>query len=345
MSNQTFPVIYKDKEYKIDPSKLFNASRRFAKLVQPLGSSAKQAHLIILCENFKHRNIENFLKIVQGIQADVQDSEMKEICEIAKMFQADQIYNTGLQFIQKNIDSSFFIPNTKYEDDDQYMMVELPIIRGTESSDIQFDIEDEEQDRKQEPAKTKYSTIIYEIHTDNRKMKCPRYRMARNGETLFSAKKKGLEIIIGKGPEVHIKSKDNHCAKIVQEQLSNTIIADGQKIQLKYVRFRDSKSTSMNVSFEHNGQTLSWAAKEPKRNEKTGKYSLNLTGLHRHKPIPSNKNSAMINSQGKIMFITRKMGDNFYEVECLPKLSPTIVFCFGLSSIVGPTLEGSPDSV
>lgn len=343
MSNQTFPVIYGDKQFMIDPSKLFNESRRFALLVQPFGSSANRAQLIILRENFSTRNIENFLKVVQGIQTDIQNSEMKEICDIAKMFQADRIYNTGLQFVQKNVDPSFFIPNNKYDDDDQYMMLELPIL--TDTSDVQFDLEEDEQEKPKETPKTKYSTIIYEIHVDRRKMKCPKYRMARNGETLFSAKKKGLEVIIGKGPEIHIKSsKENHCAKIVQEQSSNTIIADGQKISLKYVKFHDSKSTSMNVSFNHNGQTLSWTAKEPKKNAKTGKYSLNLTGLHRHKPIQSNKNSAMVNSQGKIMFITRKMGENFFEVECLPKLSPTIVFCFGLSSIIGPTLEGSPET-
>lgn len=336
--NQTFPVFYGDKKYMIDPSKLFNASRRFAQIVQPFGSSANRAQLHILYDKFEHRNIENFLKIAQGIQSDVQNSEMKEICEIARMFQADQIYNTGQIFIQKNIDPNFFIPDTKYSDDEQYMMIELPIAQ----TDVQFD-EEEEVNRK---IPKKYSTIIYEIRTDNRKMKCSQYKMIRDNVTLFSAKKKGLEVFVGKGDEIHIKkSKENHCAKIVQEQNSNTIIAEGQQIKLNYVRFRESKYTSMNVSFNHNGNTLCWNGKEPKLCTQTGKYSLNLKGSHNHKPVASNKNSAMVNSQGKIMFITRKMGGNFYEVECLPNLSPLIAFCFALSSIIGPTTEFSPDNV
>ena len=41
---------------------------------------------------------------------------MEEICEIAKMFRADEIYNTGLKFIQSNIDPNFNVPDNKYED-------------------------------------------------------------------------------------------------------------------------------------------------------------------------------------------------------------------------------------
>lgn len=345
MSDQTFPVYYGDHRFMVNPSKLFNSSRRFAQLVQPFGSSANKAQLTILYDKFSARNVENFLKLAQGLQTDVQNSEMKEVCDIAKMFQADQICSTGVKYIQQNIDRSFFIPNNKYDDDEQYMMVELPIMKAASSIDVQFDVDDEEQDKPAEPQKTKYSTIIYEIAVDRRKMKCNRYTMSRNGETFFSAKKKGAEVIIGKGSEIHIKSqKDNHCAKIVQDQMENTIIADGQKIQLKYVKFPKSGVTSMSVSFEHNGQTLQWSPKEPKYNSNTGKYSLNLTGLHRKRPIQSSKNSAMVNSQGKIMFITRKMRDNLFEVECLPKLSPIIVFTFALSSIIGPSIDESPEA-
>lgn len=100
----------------IDPSMLYNSSAKFVQLVQPFGARATQYQLVILRQGFSERCIDNFLKLVQGLPTDVLDSEMKEICEIAKMFQSEQIYQTGLNFIQKSIDPSFFVPeNSKFD--------------------------------------------------------------------------------------------------------------------------------------------------------------------------------------------------------------------------------------
>lgn len=93
----------------IDPSMLYNSSAKFVQLVQPFGARATQCQLVILRQGFSERCIDNFLKLVL-------DSEMKEICEIAKMFQSEQIYQTGLNFIQKSIGPSFFVPeNSKFD--------------------------------------------------------------------------------------------------------------------------------------------------------------------------------------------------------------------------------------
>lgn len=75
-------------------------SRKFQELISEI-------NLRVAYDKITTRNLSNFLKICQNQQADVQDSEMKEIYLIAKLFQADQIYKTGLTFVQNNIDSNF----------------------------------------------------------------------------------------------------------------------------------------------------------------------------------------------------------------------------------------------
>lgn len=51
---------------------------------------------------------------------------MKEVCEIAKMFQADKIYNIGADFIKQNIDPNFNIPDEKYNGSNgkSYLVIE-----------------------------------------------------------------------------------------------------------------------------------------------------------------------------------------------------------------------------
>ncbi|KAK8839388.1 hypothetical protein M9Y10_031737 [Tritrichomonas musculus] len=345
MSNQTFPVIYGENHYLVDPNMLFNASRKFATLVQPFGTEAIHCQLVILPHSFTERSINNFLKLVQNLPTDVQDSEMKEICEIAKMFQADQIYNTGLNFVQSSIDPSFFVPDDKYEVGKQNLMLEAVGKFVHHLDDLEFDSEDDESydktsENKTTESKPKVDTVIYQIHVDRPMMKCNRYHFSRNGEILFSAKKKGNLIVIGKGVDIHLKSSTvNHCAQIQQEPMRNVIHVDGQTIILKYVVFEDSKAISMSVSFNHNNNQIYWFPKQPKLNPRTGNFSLKLTGAHHHRPLNSSKNSVMKNSSGHSTFITRLMGEDFFEAECHPDVPPAIVFSIALSSIIGPSIN------
>ena len=347
MSNQTFPVIFRDNHYLVDPNMLFNASRKFAALVQPFGTEATHCQLVILETSFTERSINNFLKLVQNLPTDVQDSEMKEICEIAKMFQADQIYNTGLNFVQSSIDPSFYVPDNKYEVGKTNLMLEAQGKFVHHLDDLEFDSEDDESYDKNSENKTteskpkpKVTTVIYEIRIDRPMMKCHRYHFIKDGEVLFSAKKKGNLIVIGKGVDIHLKSSTvNHCAQISQESMHNIIHIDGQKIILKYVIFDDSKAFSMSVSFKLNNEQIFWFPKQPKLNPRTGTYGLKLTGAHHHKPMNSSKNSVMKNSSGHSTFITRLMGEDFFEAECHPDVPPAIVFSIALSSILGPSIN------
>lgn len=347
MSNQTFPVIYGQAHYLVDPNMLFNSSRKFAELVQPFGNEAPHCQLVILQHGFSERSISNFLKLVQGLPTDVQDNEMKEICEIAKMFKADQIYNTGLSFVQSSIDPSFYVPDTKYESGLTPMMLEHQA-KQIHHDDLEFVSEDDSYDKtseskQEDKSEKKVETVIYEIRIDRPALKCHRYHFFKNGEILYSAKKKGNKIVIGKGGDIHLKSSTvNHCVQITQEQMYNTIHIDGQTIILKYVVFEDSKAISMSITFKHkNDEQIYWFPKQPKLNPRTGGYALKLAGSHHHRPMNSCKNSVMKNSAGHTTFITRMMGTDFFEAECHPDISPALVFSIALSSIVGPTINSA----
>lgn len=111
------PVVYKNYEFRVDPICLSQASTRFHDMYLPYFNqpgSFDNLQLRINGDSFTPRNIDNFLKLCQNEQSDVQDSEMEQICEIAKMFQAEKIYQTGLDFVQKNIDQYFSVPDNKY---------------------------------------------------------------------------------------------------------------------------------------------------------------------------------------------------------------------------------------
>lgn len=126
---QLFTVKYNDATFLVDPSSLYKASLKFKELTQPFIQDIDQMremHLDILNVQFSKRNVNNFLRICQNQPSDVKNSEMKEICEIAKLFQANDIYNTGLSFIQQNIDPNFFVPDNKYDGSDgkTYLIVQ-----------------------------------------------------------------------------------------------------------------------------------------------------------------------------------------------------------------------------
>lgn len=347
MSNQTFPVIYGSRRYMVDPNKLFNASRKFAQLVQPFGSDANRCQLGILVNNFSDRCVDNFLKLCQDLPTDVLDSEMKEICELAKMFQTDKIYNTGLAFVQQSIDPNFYVPDSKYENGIEYIRVELPY-QSAYINDMDYESDEtneasnSENQNKEPEAGIKHDipTIIYEIRIDRPKLKLIRYHLMKDGEVIYSAKKKGNKVVIGKGADVHMETSTiNHCGHITQDSMINQINVDNQMIRLQYIRFPESDSISMSVSFMHNGQTLSWSPREPKRNPINGSYGLNLRGYYHHKAVASKRNSVLKNAAGHATFITRKMAENFYEAECHPEINPLVAFAIALSSIIGPSLD------
>ena len=152
MLNQNFPVIYNNKFYMVDPICLNNASKRFHDLIKPFinqDNNVGKMNLQINCSKFTDRNVENFLKLCQNLPTDVQDSEVEGICEIAKLFQADQIYNTGINFVHSKIDPNFYVPDNEFDESNgnSYLILSAIAKKVHHVSDLgSLEFEDENSD-------------------------------------------------------------------------------------------------------------------------------------------------------------------------------------------------------
>lgn len=352
MLNQTFPVIYRNNYYMVDPSCLSSSSRKFKELLNyflDTGYDIQSLRLKIEYDKFSERNIYNFLKLCQNQQTDVQNSEVQEICDIAKMFRADEIYNKGITFIQNSIDPNFFIPYNKYSDK-QYLFIETDdtnLIHHANLNELEFDddynntnpsdmIKNNNCSSKNQSTSNdqnvKYQSVCYQIQVETPFMKCRRFQFIKDGVTIFTGKQKDNEIVISAGNNAHInENKQKNDARITQNREGfNIITTEDQTFRISYVAQSSiEKKYSLNLSFIYKKSELSWSTKIPRS-------STTINGENNHVPLPSKKNIILQNPAGQITFIVRKMKKKLYEAECHLLLSPIIAFSIAISQIVGP---------
>lgn len=386
--NQTFQVIYNNTSIIVDQKCLMNSSAKFKELISPYVESGQyNIHLEILTQDFSIRCINNFFRLCQNLPTDVQNSEMKEMCEIARLFKADQIYNTGVSFVNNTIDPNFSIPSNKY-DSNSYLVIKKNSETSNGTHDLnEFEFEDEDKHDANKPnansankhdmkdlefdegdtaekhdkviigeppvdnelldedqskiKKAKFGAIIYQIKVENRPLKPTIYQFSSNGRILFTAKHKENNIYIAEGTEVHIKrDSENHACQIHQNDDDfNLIHMDNQEFRLNYVKSGKPNTYSVEVKFEHDGQTLTWSPKPPKYDAMSNKYYLNFRGEYHRTAMRSKRNIVLQNPEGRRTFIVRKMELYLYEVECSPVIKPLIIFAIALSDIVGPYLD------
>lgn len=373
LPNQTFEVIYNRRTFMVDPNQLMDASLKFKELIQPFiikDEINPDAQLEVIGSDFSYRNIDNFLKLCQNLPTDVQNSEMKDICEIAKMFQAEKIYDVGISFIHKYIDPNFNIQDDKYDESNGkrnlIIKCENHIIHHVVFSDIDFEgfnenaDEDTKDNNINEKPKSilinqnsnekiesncsckenlkKGKTIIYNVFIENHSIKCPVYRFCSEKTVLYTAKQKNNNIYIGSGSKVHInRDTSNHVGHIYQDNnKTNFILADKDKYEVKYVSSGRPNHLSLSVTFPYKSRQITWDPKKPKYDETKNKYYLNFHGEFHRNPIKSGKNIVLANSNGHTAFIVRKMTEDMFELEALPSINPLIIFTIGLSDIVGP---------
>ncbi|KAK8898236.1 hypothetical protein M9Y10_000514 [Tritrichomonas musculus] len=353
MINQTFPIFYQNECYMVDPSLMCNSSKKFSDIYNDIGTNCQNAQIKINYDQFSPRSVANFLKICQNQQTDVQNSELEEICLIAKMFRADEIYNTGINFIQSNIDPNYFIPYNKFDESNgnHYLILEseksIVEPHQIDFDELEFDdsyenIPNEKDNNKnnnlnnsqvqKQPEQKKSRSVCYQITSDNKFMKCPRLYLMKDGKVLYMAKLKNDEIYIGEGENFHInENKIENCAKITRKcEDYNIISTDEQEFKVQYVRFTDGRY-SIKTIFSHQGHKLSWRPARPKT-------QAGYNGDHNHIARPSKKNIILQNPRNHPTFIFRKMSKKTYEVECHPALNPLVVFSIAASQLVGPVL-------
>lgn len=368
MLNQNFPVIYNNKFYMVDPICLNNASKRFHDLIKPFinqDNNVGKMNLQINCSKFTDRNVENFLKLCQNLPADVQDSEVEGICEIAKLFQADQIYNTGINFVHSKIDPNFYVPDNEFDESNgnSYLILSAIAKKVHHVSDLgSLEFEDENSDnncgveqssenvdpnchsisheadeKKPQQQQQPVHAVIYEIRNEPQLIKLPKIHFISEGQILLTAKHKDNTIVIGKGSTVHLnKDRSNHVCKIVNDNGVSDVNCEGQEFHISYLYFKGPGTFSIASDFINQGKVLHWRAKEPKHNKVTNSYTLSLHGEYHHFPLKSTKNTVLINDAGETCLIIRKVGENEFEAECNPSISQTIIFALALSQIIGP---------
>lgn len=356
MQNQNFFVLYEDERIAVNPSLLYDSSKKFHELVDN-AQSINSIYLKINYDKFTVRNVNNFLKLCQNEPTDVQNSELKEICKIAKMFQASKIYKAGIDFIRQNVDPNFDIPDGQFDETDskQYLQLEIydsPSIHHADLNELEFDdssdvtetdtgteakteteIETQKVNEENQilptTQKMNHRTICYQITSDNPFMKCRRFYLSKDNQIIYMAKQNHDEIYIGEGNDFHIsENRAKNTARICRKRDGfNIVTTDEQEFKIKYVKY--GNGYSIEVSFDHDGTKLDWRPKRPKR-------FTSFNGGYGRNPVYSKKNTILQNPSNRPTFIVRKMSDKIYEAECNPNVNPIIVFAIALSQIIGP---------
>ena len=344
--SESFHISYNNNEFIVNPFCLCKSSLLFDKLIHPFikdFEQMKSIHLEIFGNKFSNRNMTNFLLLCQNQPTDIQDNEIKEICEIAKMFKAEDIYYTGLDFIRRSIDHNFYVPDNKYDGSDG--ITYLKIVREN-TNEIDEKNKAEDQINKEEVGNGDIATktekvdtskpLVYSLLIELPLLKCPLFRFLYNEKTLFTAKKRDNEVFIAKGDEVHISKKEDHVAYIKQNEASknNTVSINNMKFTVNYKFFREAFWIDASFPFKNGIEHLTPV--KPKYDKKNKKYIFDLSGAYHHKSIDSIRNVVLQSGNGNKNFIVRKVLKYTFEIECDQELDPLIAFTIAISEIIGP---------
>ena len=339
MLNQTFPVIYQNQRFLVDPVLLSNASKKFCDLLNSNQDKIQNPCLRINSDLFTSRIISNFLQICQNQTTDTQNSELKEICLLARMFQAEEIFNTAFNFIKNEIDSDFYISQDQLNeiDNSQNLIIETEALAMQNTyfdlSDFEFDDSYEQAQENDKAAtnltKAKKPSVCYQIKVENPLMKCHRFYLLKDDKVIYMAKQRYDEIYIGKENSCHLK-KDKHLndAKIQRDFRGYNIISvPDQEFKVKYLKI--GEKFLIKTTFDHKLGKQIWV---PKQDD----FQKMLKGEYNHAAMKSRKNLVMQNERKHPTFIFRKMKRNVYEAECSQEADPIVTFALAISQIIGP---------
>ena len=322
MDNLTFPIIYKNERFLVDPILLCNKSQKFQYLMNQNEGKTQNFCLKITYNFFTTRNVSNFLKIIQDQATDVQKSEIKEICLLAKMFQADDIFNKAFNFIKEEIDNNFFIPSDQLKEISQSLVFESESNENSNAfhcdlNELEFDDSCTENDSKNNNkiSDDKYNnnhlkniSVCYKIKLENPILKCHRFYFMEDDKVVFTAKQKFDDIVIAEGKNCHFKeSEQTTMAKIKRDYKGlNIATVRDQEIKIRYLK--DGEKFLVKTEFNHRLGKQTWTPKQIKCDEM-------FKGQFDHKFIKSNRNIILQNTKKHPTFILRKTAKKIFEVE------------------------------
>lgn len=321
--NESFTIIYKEERFNVDPTKLQVTSNKFKELISNKEDIEKYS-LRILNNIFSTQSISDFLQLCEDKEVNFEKVDFKEICLIAQMFQANQIFNKMIKHIHKNIDNNYSIPTSQIEElkKNEYLVLELKM------TDFEYDEIQTKTDIK-DNNKKKSRSICYQIKTDSPNMKCQRIYLMKENQIIFMAKQKNNDIFIGEGDEFHLsEQKINKPVKIKRNCKGyNVVNTNDQEFLIKYLKY--GEKTKVCLSFHHDGEENHWNPKHSKSKE-------SIKGEYNHKPLKSKKNMVLQNERNHSTFILRKIAKKTYEIECHRAVNPVIAFSIAISQIIGP---------
>lgn len=361
----TIPIIYKGNTYDVDRNLICQASIRFSDLMKTYISNGQteKPQLEILYENFSERNILNFLKICQNLPVDVQNNEIPEICEIALMFQANEIYSKAINFVHSNIDQNFSIPENKYNQDISkffnFTSSKNLAPHHINFSELEFESDESDNDYFENTNKCNNTENMKDYHNDE---KCDdfdgtstiyliksellsrgqRFIFLKNNKPLLSAKVKGNKIFFSNKDDTNFDTNSQNVLYRIERErdLTNKVILNNQKFDIKHILGNDTHF-SMETSFQLNDKTISWVSKEKDLKTNSSEYKSLISGMFNRPFKKSDKNIALKDKNGKTQFIVRKVWHHSFEVECSPDLPEMIVFSIAVTQIVGPLFDSS----
>lgn len=342
MVNQTFPIIYQNQRFLVDSALLCNASKRFYELLNNNQDNQIENPCLKINTNiFTVPNVSNFLKICQNQATDIQNSELKDICLIAIMFQAEKIYDTAFNFIKDEIDSEFCISPDQINEinDSQNLILETEASAMQSAfyfdlSDLEFDDDYEQNEPKSKTetitkTSTKNHSICYQIKAENPIMKCHRFYLLKDDKVIYMAKQKYDEIYIGKENNCHMKTnKHLNDAKIKRDCRGyNVINVPDQEFKVRFEKF--GEKFLIKTTFDHKRGKQIWRPKQDN-------FQKLIKGEYNHEAMKSRRNLVLQNERNNPTFILRKMKRKVYEAECSQEADPIVVFAIALSQIIGP---------
>lgn len=326
MVNQTFPVIYKNSRFLVDPIIMSSTCRKFRDLINHTNDN-QNVCLRINSTQFSVRNVSNFLKLSQKQSADIQNSDAKEILSLAKIFQAN-INFTTFNFETTEIDIN---------DNDNILIIQkeseaLQSAFYYDLSDLDFDesvVQDDATVCTDFNIPTKNRSVCYQIKIEKPLLKCNRLYLMKDDQILFMAKQRFNEIHIGKGQNCHLKkNKSQNVAKMTRDYKGfNIAKVKNQEFKIKYLK--KNGRFYIKTAFDHKCGRQLWGPRE------SNVKSL-LRGEYDHDFIKSNKNLVLVNERNNPTFILRKSAKNIFEAECSQQADPTVIFAIAISQIIGP---------